>query len=80
MSLAIYEVKDTDGRSEMYTKLKSIISPGLVNLLFLELGFLFLAGYIGLCMWTGVTAIGNTPAMELALGLVLFFTLYRSKK
>ena len=76
MSIAINEYKDIDGICEMYTKLKSVIPPGLVNLMLMELAFLLLAGYIGLCMWTGLPATG----MEFVVVLVLFLTVSHSKK
>lgn len=80
MAFAINKDKDIDGKCEMYTKYKSLISPGLVNLLFLELGFLLLAAYIGLCMWTGLPAAGNAYGMEFVVGLVLFFTVFCRKR
>jgi len=60
----------------MYTKLKVTLSPGLVNLIILELVFLILACYIGLSMWAGLS---KPPSMELVLGLILFLSALLAK-
>ena len=63
----------------MYAKFKTIVSPGLVNLIMLELAFLLLALYIGFVLWTGIPPVSNFPGMEVVFGLILFITLYRKK-
>ena len=64
----------------MYARLKSNIPPGLVSLVILELAFLLLACYVGLALWTGLPAAGNTAGMEIVAGFIVLFTVYRSKK
>ena len=80
ISFAISDYKDIDGRDEMNAKVKLAISPGLVKLLLLELAFLLLAGYIGLSMWVGPSVSGNTPGMEIVLGVILLSNALRTRK
>lgn len=70
---------DIDGKREMYAKFKSIISPGLVNLIILEFTFLLLAVYVGIRMWTSLPATADTPGVGIVVGVMLFLTLCRNK-
>ena len=64
----------------MSPKLKSIVSPGLVNLIILEFAFLLLAVYVGLCLWSGFTATGNDPGVDLVVGVILVLSALRARK
>ena len=80
MAFAINDEEDIDGLCAMYAKRKLILSPGLVSLLILELVFLVLACYIGVAMWIGLPAIGNTPAIEYIVGVILLLTAFHRQR
>jgi len=74
--LAFNDYVDIDGNCEMYAKIKSIISPGLVNLIRLELVFLLLACYVGISMWTDIDVTSINPMAILIFGM-LFLSISR---
>lgn len=52
------------------SNVKSILSPGLINLLLVECLFLLLVVYIGLGLWVGMPVTVSTGLVKFAAGLL----------
>ena len=63
----------------MSGKIKSVRSPGLMNLLLLEFVFLLLVVYIGLCLWAGMSVAVTAGIVNFAAGL-LFLLMWSQQR
>ena len=56
---------------------KSIISPGLINLVLIECLFLALVVYLGLCLWAGMPVTVTDGIAGFVAGVLLILTSIR---
>ena len=71
MAIAVGIANQINGYLTMSNNVKTLFSPGLVNLLVLEVIFLLLALWISLCLWTGVFVNVGHCVAGLAAGWLL---------